>query len=210
MDEGENKSLCFALEKLGRVRLSEHYFMRDFLYSEISNAYGISNMPNDIDMAVEAGTRLCQDLLEPLREKFGHIHIRSAYRNPNVNAKGAENKNQHNCSSNEANYAHHIWDRRDSEGNLGATACIQVHWFAEQFEKGRAWESLAWWVHDNLPYNSAFFFNNRAGFNLNWRENPEKWIRSYIGSRGKYLTKPDMDNWSGDHSSHYSWMDEKL
>jgi len=104
----------------------------------------------------------------------------------------------------------HIWDVRDKDGNLGATACIQVHRFAERFEKGADWKSLAWWVHDNLPYNAVFFFNNRAGFNLNWRENPERKIRSYIGSRGKYLTRKGMDNWEGDHNEHYSWMDKEL
>ena len=210
LSEADKKRLCNKLEVLGRQRLSEHYFMRDFLYSEISNAYGIPNYPDDTKLAIEAGTQLCRQLIEPLREKFGHIHIRSAYRSPAVNAKGAENGNQHNCSSNEANYAHHIWDVRDKDGNLGATACIQVHRFAERFEKGADWKSLAWWVHDNLPYNAVFFFNNRAGFNLNWRENPERKIRSYIGSRGKYLTRKGMDNWEGDHNEHYSWMDKEL
>ena len=208
--EAQKRKLCKELEVLGRVRLSDHFFMRDFLYSEISNAYGIPNNPVDKNLAIEAGTNLCRNLLEPLREKFGHLSIRSAYRSPDVNAKGAENKNQHNCSSNKANHAAHIWDVRDDDGHLGATACIQVHWFSEQYEKGKSWEGLAWWIHDNLPYNSAFFFKNRAALNLNWRENPTRWIRSYIGSNGKYLTKPGMTNWSLDHSSEYKWMDEKL
>ena len=30
-----------ALETLGRVRLSEHFFMREMLYSEIANFHGI-------------------------------------------------------------------------------------------------------------------------------------------------------------------------
>lgn len=34
-----------ALEELGRVRLSKHFFMRDFLYSEISQIEGIPNIP---------------------------------------------------------------------------------------------------------------------------------------------------------------------
>ena len=33
-----------ALEAFGRERLSAHFFMRDFLYSEISAVYGIPNM----------------------------------------------------------------------------------------------------------------------------------------------------------------------
>jgi hypothetical protein len=51
---------------LGRVRLSRSFFMRDFLHSEIAAVHGISNMPDDPDLAIAAGRRLCEDLLEPL------------------------------------------------------------------------------------------------------------------------------------------------
>jgi len=115
-----------ALEELGRVRLSKHFFMRDFLYSEISQIEGIPNIPDYPDRAIEAGRGLCEQLLEPLQERFGRIVIRSAYRAPAVNAKGAENNNQYSCAANEKNYAEHIWDYPDPEGNLGATACIVV------------------------------------------------------------------------------------
>lgn len=52
-----------ALEDLGRVRLSENFFMRDMLYSEIANHYGIPNIPDDPELAIVAGTRLCEELL---------------------------------------------------------------------------------------------------------------------------------------------------
>jgi len=83
-----------ALEDFGRVKLSKHFFMRDFLYSEISQIEGIPNIPDYPDRAIEAGRQLCEQLLEPLHERFAGIVIRSAYRAPAVNAKGAENKNQ--------------------------------------------------------------------------------------------------------------------
>ena len=37
-----------ALEELGRVRLSEYFFMREMLYSEIANFHGIPNIPDEI------------------------------------------------------------------------------------------------------------------------------------------------------------------
>lgn len=46
------------LDELGRVRLSQNFFMRDFLYSEIANLHGIPNIPEDPDLAIEAGSRL--------------------------------------------------------------------------------------------------------------------------------------------------------
>lgn len=54
-----------ALEELGRVRLLKHFFMRDFLYSEISQVESIPNVPDYPDKAVEAGRQLCEQLLEP-------------------------------------------------------------------------------------------------------------------------------------------------
>ncbi len=32
-----------ALDRFGRIRLSKHFFMRDFLYSEISNFYSVAD-----------------------------------------------------------------------------------------------------------------------------------------------------------------------
>jgi hypothetical protein len=63
-------------------------------------------------------------VLEPIQDVLGRISIRSAYRSCAVNAKGAENKNQYNCGSNDSNYAGHIWDVKDSDGYMGATRVL--------------------------------------------------------------------------------------
>ena len=46
-----------GLEDLGRVRLSANFYLRDFLYSEIANFYGIPNIPDDPDLAIAAAVR---------------------------------------------------------------------------------------------------------------------------------------------------------
>ncbi len=123
-----------ALEELGRVRLSENFFMRDFLHSEIASFYGMPNIPDDPDLAIMAGTKLCEEALEPLYRRFGRISIRSAYRSPEVNRFG----NQHdlNCGNNESNFGGHIWDRRTARGGDGrvrhhhrprAAALVRAH-----------------------------------------------------------------------------------
>src|ERR1700756_4481674 len=131
-----------ALEEVGRARLSRSFFMRDFLYSEISNVCGIPNLPTDPDLAIIAGRHLREELLEPLQQTFGRLAIRSAYRSCAVNAFG--NAHHHNCASNERNYARHIWDRRDARGAMGAMACIVVPWFADRLLEGAPWQSMAW------------------------------------------------------------------
>ena len=193
-------STVAALEDLGRVRLSHSFFFRDFLYSEISAVHGIPNIPDDPELAVAAGSRLCEELLEPLQATFGRIAIRSAYRSPAVNAFG--NQHKLNCASNEKNRAAHIWDQRDEAGRMGATACIVIPWFADRYAKTGDWTPMAWWIHDHLPYSNMFFFPKLAAFNLRWREEPERRIDSYAPPKG-CLTKPGMANHEGDHSEFY-------
>ena len=196
-----------ALDDLGRVQLSRSFYMRDFLYSEIGNLHGIPNIPEDPDLAIAAGSRLCNELLEPLQDTFGRIAIRSAYRSPEVNRFGNDQqrlgKSGYSCAMNERNYAGHIWDRKDADGHMGATACIVIPWFADQYANGRDWRALAWWIHDNLNYSAQYYFPIRAAFNLTWHEAPKRTIHSYIAPKGT-LTKPGMANQSGDHSDWYA------
>lgn len=197
-----------SLEDLGRVRLSENFFLRDFLYSEIAVIHGFPNIPDDPDLAIAAGSALCQNLLEPLQARFGKVSIRSAYRSSAVNHFG--NINKLNCGRNETNHAGHIWDRRDAQGRMGATACIVVNRFVPWYERTGDWEAMAWWIHDHLPYSDMEFFPRLAAFNLQWREHPIRRIHSFIPPRRGVLTKPGMDNWAGTHELAYAAMLTKL
>jgi hypothetical protein len=195
-----------ALEELGRIRLSKNYFMRDFLHSEISQFYSIPNIPDDPDLAIEAGTRLCEDLLEPLMARFGRISIRSAYRSAAVNDFG--NRNNLNCGRNETNFGGHIWDRRDAQGAMGATACVVVHALIPHYEATGRWEALAWWIHDHLPYDELEFFPRFAAVNINWRETRRRRIMSWIPPRRGLLTNRGMSNAVGSHEAEYAqWLD---
>ena len=133
-----------GLEKLGRVRLSRHFFMRDMLYSEIANFHGIPNIPDNPDLAIAAGTRLCEELLEPLHATFGDVSIRSAFRSVAVNDYGVEHMHRgYNCAATAWNHSRHVWDQRDAEGGMGATACIVIPWFVERYEAGTPWQAMA-------------------------------------------------------------------
>jgi hypothetical protein len=189
-----------GLEELGRVRLSANFYFRDFLYSEIANFYGIPNMPDDPDLAISAGRRLCEVLLEPLQATFGRLAIRSAFRSAAVNEFG--NKHSGQCASNAANAAYHIWDRRDAAGCIGAGASVVIPWFADRYKAGADWRALAWWIHDHLPYAHLQFFPKLAAFNIQWHERPARRIDSFIAPRG-CLTKPGMPNHAGSHAEWY-------
>jgi hypothetical protein len=187
-------------ETLGRVRLSRTFFMRDFLYSEIANMQGMTNLPDDPDLAIAAGRGLCEHLLEPLQATFGRLAIRSAYRSPEVNAFG--NLHMASCASNEFDRGRHIWDQRDAGGGMGAMTTIVVPWLVDRLEEGVQWPAMAWWIHDHLPYSELQFFPKLAAFNIGWHEIPRRRITSFAVPRG-LLTKPGLPGHDGDHSDRY-------
>jgi hypothetical protein len=159
------------LTDFGRTRLSKSFYMREFLYSEISQIEQIPNLPDKPDLAIKAGKRLCEEILEPIQDALGRISVRSAYRAPAVNAKGAENGNQYSCATD--NDAEHIWDHPQNDF-MGATACVVVTSFVPYYERTGDWPALAWWIHENVPaYASMFFFKNLAAFNIQWFEDPK-------------------------------------
>lgn len=145
-----------AAEEFSRARLSQSFFMRDFLYSEIAAIEGFRNLPGDPELAIEAGRGLCRNLLEPLQATFGRLAIRSAYRSPELNTFGCRHKLS--CASTEKNRARHIWDQRSKDGKIGALTTVVVPWLADQMASGISWQAMAWWIHDNLPYSELQFF----------------------------------------------------
>lgn len=181
-----------GLEDLGRQRLSRHFEMRNFMHSEIGNFYEIANFPDDPDLALAAGRALAVNLLEPLVETFGPVDIRSGYRNPVMNHFGATQIKPQKCARNEANYARHIWDKRDNKGRMGACVTVGIPWFAAQYNQGRDWRDLAWWLFDHLDFQEIYFFPKNAAFNLTWREAyRQQRILSYIRPKGT-LMKPGL------------------
>jgi len=192
-----------ALNTLGRVRLSKSFFMRDFLHSEIAQIHGLANVPDDPDLAIAAGARLCEELLEPLQDAFGRIAIRGAYRSAEVNGLGNRLMRRggkgYNCSMNDTSGGDHIWDRLDARGFMGAAACIVVPGFVDRFHERGDWTKLAWWIHDHLPYSNLCFFPVNFAFNIHWHEMPLRRINSFVSPRG-CLTKPGMANHEGSHA----------
>lgn len=172
----------WSLETLGRERLSRHFWMREFLYSEIGNFHQIPNIPDTPDLALERGRALCTTLLDPLEDTFGRIFVRSGYRSSRLNRFG--NDNRLNCARNDYPLECHIWDLPDVPV---AGASIVIPWFADRYAQGRDWRDLAWWLHDHLPCSELWFFPKLCAFNISWRPVPQGRIDSYIAPRGTLL-----------------------
>jgi len=204
-----------ALTELGRMRLSENFFMREMLCSEVANFHGMPNMPVDPDLAVHVGTQIAETLLEPLTSAFGHIAVRSAYRSPTLNqfchdrhreltAKGITD-GAYYCSDNTYSASRHIWDLRDGDGFCGGTVSLVIPWFLSAYEQTGDVRPLAWWIRDNLPgYAEVIFFPWLAAFNIRWYEGaPTKAIWIDDGKDEHLLTRPGMDDFDGDHGDRY-------
>jgi hypothetical protein len=177
-----------ALEDLGRVRLSRNFFMRDFLYSETANHFALRNVPDNPDLAIEAGRHLCEELLEPLQATFGRVHIRSAFRSESVNAFcGAQGLN---CAPNDRARGAHIWDSPAANGAKGAMACIVLPWLVDAVAGGLDWHQMAWWIHDRLPYGAAIFYRPLYAFNLAWSETPMRVLVDRISEPNAQLVPP--------------------
>jgi hypothetical protein len=174
----------WSLETFGRVRLSKYFYMRDFLYSEISGFHGVPNVPDVPDLVIANGRAFCAALMDPLEETFGRIAVRSGYRSRALNQYG--NENRLNCARNDNPLECHIWDWASGTAAV-AGATVVIPWFADQYAEGRDWRDLAWWIHDHLPYSEMWFFPKLAAFNLVWRPQPWRTISSYVAPRGTLL-----------------------
>jgi len=199
-----------ALTELGRVRLSEHFFMREMLYSEVANFHGLPNIPEDPDLAIAAGTRLCEEVLEPLHRAFGGIAVRSAYRSPTVNdfchQKRRAGDLAYYCSDNVYGAARHVWDLRDADGYMGATASVIVPWYLERFAASGDYRPLAWWIRDHVPaYAEILFFPWLCAFNIRWYEGPsdQTIYQDLVEREDIVLTRRGMANFEGDHGDRY-------
>ncbi|MFN3226070.1 MAG: hypothetical protein ACE360_07470 [Hyphomicrobiales bacterium] len=167
-NEEQRRALYWRLDRLGRVRLSRHFVMRQFLYSEIAAAHGLINLPNDETRTIHAGTKLCERILEPIVALFGPIIIRSGFRSAALNAFG--HQNGLSCASNERNYGRHIWDHVDSKGRVGASACIIIPAFNAGATELTSREELASFLKDRTPCDHITFFRRNNAFNIGWKE----------------------------------------
>lgn len=198
-----------ALTELGRTRLSEHFFMREMLYSEVANFHGIPNLPDDPDLAIAVGRRLCGEILEPLRRTFGHVTVRSAFRSETVNAfcharfvESGGIDTGYYCSDNTYSAARHIWDRRDADGFMGGTISLVIPWYLPRFEQTGDPRPLAWWIRDHIPaYSEMIFYPWLCAFNVRWYEgSSDQAIYLDDGAREELLTDRTMANFEEDHS----------
>jgi hypothetical protein len=92
-----------------KTRLSKNFILRDFLYSSEAAARGLSNLPEDPQMVVQAGKALCEKILEPVLARFGRFAITFGYQcREAIEADMPESARRANPRSSNP----HQWDRQ--------------------------------------------------------------------------------------------------
>lgn len=76
------------------MRLSPHFTLNEFTRSMFAARHAIDNVPSPEN--IENMIALCQNVLEPVRARFGPIRITSGFRNAQVNKGiGGSTRSQH-------------------------------------------------------------------------------------------------------------------
>lgn len=129
------------------TKLSKNFSLHEMIKSETAMRHGMENMPSATE--VENLKALVENVLQPVRDRFGPVHVSSGYRHPLVNAKvGGSTKSDH-CQGmaadievpGMANYDLAKW----IEENMEFTQCILEFYTPGIPDSG--------WVH--VSYNPA-------------------------------------------------------
>lgn len=129
------------LDLWGRTRLSEHFIMRDFLYSARGEILGIPNYPqDDVEQVIRSGKLICEKVCEPILAEFGRFAITYGYQNRTLIEAGYKPMKKHSSDP-------HHWDR----GTFGKQVYARVDILPFCVEDGEvSKQAFGHWLMHNL------------------------------------------------------------
>ena len=77
------------------MKLSKNFSLHELTKSETALRHDIDNTPTKTE--IENLRVLCENILQPVRDRFGPGHVSSGYRHPLVNAKTGGSTKSHHC-----------------------------------------------------------------------------------------------------------------
>jgi len=131
-------------------RLSEHFRLRELLYSYYAQQRGIVNLPRRPEI-IPALRLLCREVLEPLRQALGRpVLISSGYRTPCVNFCVGGAKNSQHVRGEAADLHCRTEEQARTYYNY-----IRAHLPFDQLLLEHNGRSGAWWVHVSYTQRRA-------------------------------------------------------
>ena len=137
------------------MRLSKNFSLKELIRSETATRKGINNNPNEDN--IENLQRLCDHVLQPVRDHFGKVvSVSSGFRSPEL------------CVA--------IGSSVNSQHASGQAADFEIY--------GLSNKVLADWIHDNLDYDQLILeFHKKEEPNSGWVHC--SWIPE--GRRAQYM-----------------------
>ena len=89
---------------MNEIFLSPHFRLSDFTYSETAIRLGKPIVMDRDGPIFAALTALCENILEPVFDHFGHVRITSGYRPPEINAAVGGSVNSQHCKGEAADF----------------------------------------------------------------------------------------------------------
>jgi hypothetical protein len=162
------------------VRVSKYFLLSDFLYSDDACRFGIKNYPMfelPYTPEIEGIKGLCNHILDPVVEEFGHTSITFAYCGTDLWRfwKGEKAKLEGNL---------HTF--RPAPGGIGGAADICVHGQRDP-------RVVANWIKYHCPYDRIILYPNSEILCVAWTEREpryeyKEWVlddreRLYVNAR---------------------------
>lgn len=148
------------------MNLTKNFTLLEMTKSETASRKGIDNTPNDY--VIQNLQTLCENVLQPIRDTLGAIHVSSGYRSSELNSAVGGSKTSDHC--------------------LGMAADIEI--------PGMSNYDLASYIVDNLEYTQVILEFYTPGIpNSGWVHvsyNPNNLKREYltaINNNGRVIYK---------------------
>jgi hypothetical protein len=77
------------------MKLTKNFTLQEMTFSQTAERKGIINAPTEKE--IESLKRLCEDILQPLRDKIGGVNISSGFRSVKLNKKIGGSKSSQHC-----------------------------------------------------------------------------------------------------------------
>ena len=144
------------------MKLSANFTLDELCKSQTAERKGIPNLPNTDE--IEALELLCQNILQPIRNKFGPFMVSSGFRSPELCvAIGSKITSQHCCK----------------DGNCAA-ADFEVATIDNY--------DLCLWIRDNLDFDQlileCYTGGNTGWVHCSWAPDPRKELLTYDRKNG--------------------------
>tara|TARA_R110000822_G_scaffold13544_1_gene48048 strand:+ start:1212 stop:1685 length:474 start_codon:yes stop_codon:yes gene_type:complete len=156
------------------MNLSSNFTVDELIKSQVATRKNINNNPSP--QQIENLKLLCENILQPIRDKFGRVSVSSGFRSPELCIAIGSSINSQHCANN------------------GSSACdFEVY--------GVDNEEIADWIYNNLPVDQLIleFYKGKDEPNSGWIHasyNKDETRKQYLiayKENGKTNYKPKLD-----------------